>query len=532
MVAQGDDFFDRTRELEECWRSLEITSVFLVGSRRVGKTSFLRKVWADAKTHGFDSVYVDLSPCRDELALVQQLYTASLQRDEGSILWRSIGNSWLRKVLKRLPAIGPSGLSIEFRPDGLSWNRLGDALPEVLSNSGRQWLIMLDEMGVFLDRLASQPLDGRARAEQFLFWLRQVRLQYENIRWVISGERVLDTILSDLPGLGAFNDLRMVQLGAYDASTADELLQALCSTHEVVLSSVVRKLILRRVGWLAPYYLQLVFSELRNVEGPVTQTQVDRVIDALTTPPIFDSWRDRLSSLRGADFEWALMILNRLCVAPAGISQSALSQALPLSITNPVEREEKLNSLLDLLQKEGYIHRSAGLWKFLSPLLRQYWQRHVAPPFAAPSRGESWRLIRLQLKNFRCFENLQLDFARNSTLSGNWACLAGINGAGKSSVLQAICVAFLAESATELGGGLLARMLRSQFRPVTESQEKAKPPAQIPIGLVEDSTTAGAAEDQRRKAGTNRADSRMMRARAMAAVLRRRKAELAPVVVA
>jgi predicted ATPase len=67
----------------------------------------------------------------------------------------------------------------------------------------------------------------------------------------------------------------------------------------------------------------------------------------------------------------------------------------------------------------------------------------------------------LRLKDFRCFKKLELHFDRQSSLKGRWTCIAGINGAGKSSVLQALGLGLLGYPlALELGGGRLQRMRR------------------------------------------------------------------------
>ncbi len=83
----------------------------------------------------------------------------------------------------------------------------------------------------------------------------------------------------------------------------------------------------------------------------------------------------------------------------------------------------------------------------------------LRPTQAALAR-EFWNIDKLRLSNFRCFDELELDFRRKSTLDGEWTCIAGINGAGKSSILQALCIALLGERAGDLGGGLLGRMRR------------------------------------------------------------------------
>jgi predicted ATPase len=99
--------------------------------------------------------------------------------------------------------------------------------------------------------------------------------------------------------------------------------------------------------------------------------------------------------------------------------------------------------------------------KELARIARDIRDRLLAPRarVIAPA-DRSWRIETLALKNFRCFEALKLDFREPSTLEGDWTCLAGINGAGKSSIVQAIGIGLLGGRARELGGGLLARMRR------------------------------------------------------------------------
>ncbi len=68
---------------------------------------------------------------------------------------------------------------------------------------------------------------------------------------------------------------------------------------------------------------------------------------------------------------------------------------------------------------------------------------------------------RLEIRNFKSVKSLVIDLAQPSSLAGDWTCIAGINGAGKSSILQAICMLLLGEKlVAELGRERLKRMLR------------------------------------------------------------------------
>jgi len=80
----------------------------------------------------------------------------------------------------------------------------------------------------------------------------------------------------------------------------------------------------------------------------------------------------------------------------------------------------------------------------------------------------------IYINGFRSFERIQVQFRRESRMPGEWTCIAGINGAGKSSILQALCIALLGDPlARELGGGLLNRMRRMSGADTRASEIKA-----------------------------------------------------------
>lgn len=68
---------------------------------------------------------------------------------------------------------------------------------------------------------------------------------------------------------------------------------------------------------------------------------------------------------------------------------------------------------------------------------------------------------KIEIKDFKSIGSLTLDLTAPSSLEGDWTCIAGINGAGKSSILQALAMALLGERlVTELGGERIRRFLR------------------------------------------------------------------------
>lgn len=384
-VARDDDFFNRINEMKAFWRNLDADNLLLLAPRRVGKTSLMRKMGQDAHTYGFNAVFVDVSDCTDELHFVQRLYSAILDNPLGDGLWSRIKESWLGKTIGRVQKIGGAGFSLEFRPGDAPWTRLGEELADALSKLDGRWLIQVDELPVFVLKLLNQdqPAD-RTRVREFLYWMRRLRQEYGGIRWMLAGSIGLDTVTARLNIADAINDLRIEKLGAFDAPTADGLLKALAHAEKVDLGESVRSYIVTRTGWPAPYYLQLIFHELRDLHRDVTEADVEQAIEDLLGPHhrnYFDYWRQRLyDELGRPDADNAVVLLHHCCRAAEGSTRSTLSLTLAGAIPDAASREDKLRYLLDVLQNDGYLVEARNRWRFRSPLLREYWLRRLAPP--------------------------------------------------------------------------------------------------------------------------------------------------------
>ncbi len=68
----------------------------------------------------------------------------------------------------------------------------------------------------------------------------------------------------------------------------------------------------------------------------------------------------------------------------------------------------------------------------------------------------------ISIRNFKNLSSLDLDFTQPSELPGRWMCIAGLNGAGKSAVLQAISLVLLGDRLIpEMGALTLERMRTS-----------------------------------------------------------------------
>jgi hypothetical protein len=385
QVVEGEDFFDRQTEIGRFWRGLETDNLLLLAPRRVGKSSILRRMKADSESRGFTGIYIDVSDCNEELHFVERLYSAILEH-HGSAdrLWNGIKDSWLGKTISRVKKAGGGGFSIEFSSEPSTWARMGEELAEALAGLEGRTLIQVDELPVFALKLLNRADDAnQARIREFLYWLRRLRQEYPQVRWMLAGSIGLDTIASRLNIADSINDLRIETLGAFDEATAHEFLIALSTAYKVELATPVREHLLMRVGWPVPYYLQLLFGKVREHPRPGAD-DVDRAMDTLLTPSyksLFDYWRQRLRDELGRpDSDYAATLLHPASRAPEGISLSILKQVLTPAVPDADTRDDKVRYLLDVLENDGYLVEESRRWRFRSPLLREYWSRRVAPP--------------------------------------------------------------------------------------------------------------------------------------------------------
>jgi uncharacterized protein len=382
-VAEGGDFFDREREMDGFWSDLETDSILLLAPRRVGKTSVMKRMLSDAESRDRSAIFVDVSDCEDELAFVRRLYAEVLGTNLGDRLWSKVSDNFIARGINRISKVGGAGFSLEWQKTETDWQRLGEDLAAAIGNLDGNWVIQIDELPVFTLKLleAGESTPNKARIRQFLYWFRRVRLAYPQVKWMLAGSIGLDTITARLGLSDTINDLRIVRLGAFPRPTAEQFVHALCASYEVKLGPGCLDRILERVGWLAPYYLQLVFKQIRDRDKLDSPADVDAAIDGLLRPEYkthFDYWRQRLVEELGAiDSTLAALLLSAAAKDEDGVTAMTLSQVLSSRLSDPESRANQLRYLLDVLQNDGYLVEDSGRYRFRFALLREYWLRRV-----------------------------------------------------------------------------------------------------------------------------------------------------------
>lgn len=388
-VVQGEDFFDREHILDELREHLESSSLLLLAPRRVGKTSLMRKLEGDARSRGWRCFHLDVAACRDEFDFIRRLYEEAAKTDPALSKHFKEAVDAFKGFLGRIRKISGGGANIELdTAEALTWNEWGKRLIDLLKSVEGNWLIQIDELPVFLLNVLHEDGDnGWSRIQLFLNWLRTLRQESDNIRWVFAGSIGLDTVARKHNLVKTINDLRITHLGAFDDPTARSFLAELGSSYGMALSKEAIDRILERLGWPLPYYLQLIFDRLHSLYpqkgASPSPGDVDKAYEELLAADkrnYFDTWSERLDEqLDKVDADLARIVLAEICRDPKGTSTDTLKQALANRIADADERGRSLKDLLSTLETDGYVVTENGRTFFRSGLLRDYWLKWVAP---------------------------------------------------------------------------------------------------------------------------------------------------------
>lgn len=386
--VEGDDFFDRERELASFQRNLENEAdLLLTAPRRVGKTSFVLRLcerWKGMPNR--KAAFCNVEACHDEFDFAESLIDA-LRKEHLQADWLPRIADGFRKFREQFKGIKVgAGVNVEITGvpdlDHTTLSRLLESILERVQKSGLQLLIAVDELPELLLSIAGLP-QGDERVRGFLHWLRSLRQSHsKNIRWIFLGSIGLDSFVEMRQFGDTINDLTVLPLGAFDDASANAFLEKLGTDNGLPLSPAVRNAIIAALGWSLPYHLQLMFHAFVELQiQPTGPDDVQSAIEHLLRPEhasYFDTWRQRLRDQFGADqLSMALQLLKLLCQHPSGLSRHQLLDAL--MATRPhgeaIDVDQQLGALLLILQRDGYLIWEGDRYGFRSFLLREYWRR-------------------------------------------------------------------------------------------------------------------------------------------------------------
>lgn len=375
--------FDRDTDSARLWAHFaKGRNVLMLAPRRIGKTVLLNRLRNESEAKGYRAIVLDVQGFREEKAFFQQM-CAVIQEELGfgaSVL--ATFSDKLRQALKGSDASGSDWRQLLLHTD---WREFARHLLSHLNNDkeGKPWLVLLDEIPIFA--LALLESHGMARVHDFLYTLRQFRQAYPNVRWLFTGSIGMDTIARRHSIEGALNDLEAYPLKPFDEDTATRFLNHVAAANGRQMTPAAAQLIIARLGWLSPYYLEKIAEEASQqttcghaIEAAVADKAVEALLD-LDKRTYWSTWREHLDrNFPDPEQTHLFSVLATIARSPDGYA-SHDTLLCELNRGEPVAAGQ-LRAYLDTLEADGYLvacDHAPHCHSFRMGLLRDWWLRYV-----------------------------------------------------------------------------------------------------------------------------------------------------------
>lgn len=369
----GDDFYGRTEELIHAHEFLTSNhSLALSAPRRIGKSSFAKRLIEDKIGEGWNCVYIDLEGVRTKDEFLQIL----ISQFEKSEIWTeaiNVAGSFINRVFEGIKGIGP--VEFDFSSPEKTKN-LYTSLSEVIDHT-KDTLIVIDELTLFLNALDKNDEDHQ-EAAFFLNWFRSLRqVTGSKIRWIFCGSVGMHNFTRMRNLSMTINDLVSFDFDALSYEEANGLINALAESEQIPFTPQMITYLLDKIEWHIPYFIQLLFTNIKNykdVRNGVTKKIIDDAFEKLAHTTDLSTWSERLSEYNGEEVG-ARLLLKELCKAENGLTREQLLAIYARYIDeSPITADNKLSLILNMIEHDGYIIRvCGGNRRFRSPLLKKWW---------------------------------------------------------------------------------------------------------------------------------------------------------------
>ena len=364
----GEDFFGRWNELKKAEVLIQDNNLMLAAPRRVGKTSFARRLKDVQSAKGWNTIFIDLEEINSVTHFFRAFHNELMKLPEASLTdkVKTKMKKWLSGIEMSTNGL-PVKAMVKF---GTSENDDFKELAEELNTLDNHTLVVFDELTVLLESL-SEANGGEREVKTFMNQFRALRTATsEKCRWLICSSIGVRNFTTQHNMSDTINDVSDFDLGAFSDAEAREFVNQLTASVGIKISVDATNYLLRKIGWNIPFFIQLIVSRLPV--GKVSKANIDEAYNKLLQTGSFDTWYERLSKEYGRNKDIAKLVLKYLCVCTEGKKRDDIFNHIYAKY--PSFESDDMGLLLRALMNDGYLVKDREQYRFRSPLLRDYWK--------------------------------------------------------------------------------------------------------------------------------------------------------------
>jgi hypothetical protein len=395
-VVTGEWFWDRQTELQLLTNKVdEGANILLVAQRRIGKTSILAELYGRLRER-YTCLFVDLQGARSSAQAIADL---SMAIHDYKPLWdktKEVFANILEKVSESIEKVDAGELGITLRAGltGGNWMEKGDQIFNILANSEKPVVVMLDEVPIMVNYMLKGndfriTPERRTEADEFLSWLRRNNIEHQGkVRTIISGSIGLEPILRQARLSATINHFLPFELKPWDENTAIGCIKALANEYGVRLPDGVAQEVANRLGCCIPHHVQMFFSHIYD-----RCKRKGRM--GCSLEEVGEVYKEEMLGIRGhaelTHYEERLeMVLGKelFTLAIDMLTEAAVTGRLTKEAIKALQREyafedqdivESQKEIIWVLEHDGYLKQTKQGYVFVSRLLRDWWRnRHAA----------------------------------------------------------------------------------------------------------------------------------------------------------
>lgn len=361
---------------QRAWEILDTQSIQMTAERRIGKTSLIRKMVAEAPK-GWVPISQDLEKVHTAGEFAQSVYAEV----EGYLTKRQRLASRTRKFLQDLGGkeIGnviqlPSAVVAPWK------SQLSHVIEDLVEQQSPDRVVFFwDEVPYMLGSIVRR--DGERMAMEVLDVLRELRQRHNGFRMVVTGSIGLHHVIGDLKKSGyanvPFNDVYQLEVPPLAEEDARELAVQLIQGEALASSDLMAAAqAIAASADNVPFYVHHIVRYLKLNGAPAEPDKVARAVESqlldANDPWELGHYRDRLSTYYPQDHRVAIAVLDTVAVRANGATVDDLLREISSQIE--FDDRNRLLALLRQMEQDHYLDRTANGYGFRFPLIGRWWK--------------------------------------------------------------------------------------------------------------------------------------------------------------
>ena len=375
QTPRGKDFFPREQIIKKIYRRLDAGNhVYISAPRRSGKTAIMRYL-EDNPRAGYVFLYISVEDIDDTEKYFELLSEELLESSAVSQLIKASekAQSLFAHFAEHIKKVKVWNVELETQQrEKPKYSRVFEDLMRRMDTDEFRIVLLIDEFPVALERIAKEQ--GDEAGVEFLHINRSIRQRAQRgLQFIYTGSIGLPNIAGKLKATATINDLNIIEVPPLSREEGKQFTRQLLKTYGVRHSPKTIDYMLDQLRWLMPFFIQLIvqmlIDEYELEPRVISKADVDQVIEKASNHRnniYFESYYSRLDkSQTHTESTLAKIILSEI----------AIKDHIPLDHYGD---QREAQSVLEVLEFDGYINSQGGSYRFNSPILQLWWRKHAS----------------------------------------------------------------------------------------------------------------------------------------------------------